>query len=489
MSHPGAQTQTPYLDALVAHARSMPGRYNVPGHQASALRDPALVQAFGERALVMDIPPIIDGIDAGAVPTPFDCAQRLAADAWGARRTWFLTNGASAANHAICVALRQVGRAVVVQRNVHSSTVDGLIASGLVPSFAVPEVDERLGIAHCLSPATLGSALERAPDACAAIVVSPTYYGFGADLVGLREVATAHGVALIVDEAWGSHFAFSPRLPQSAISAGADLVVSSTHKMLGSFTQSAMLHAGAGEILDDVSIDRAVSMLESTSPSALLTGSLDAARRRAAVYGEDLLSGTVDAAAEIRRAIDGIPGLVALGGDQCGSFGIAGFDPLRVAIDVSGSGRSGHAINRRLNAVHGVFLELVSERVLVAILGMGAQAVDAARLLQALAETLEALSPSDPTAGRFTLPDAGEFVMTPREAFFAASRAVDAGSAAGRVAAEALAVYPPGIPNVLPGERLTVRNLEHVQAARGRGLTVRGPADRSLQTIRVVDAS
>jgi arginine decarboxylase len=484
------QSAVPYVEALRAHAARSPARYNVPGHQAILDDNRALADAFGEQALVMDIPPIIDGIDAGARPTPFERSQQLAAHAWGARRTWFLANGASSANHAICIALRHICKSVVVQRNVHTSTVDGLIASGLVPTFAVPEVDERLGIAHCLTPAELERALREAPDARAAIVVSPTYYGFSADLAGLREVTARHGVALVVDEAWGAHFAFSRRLPPSALSQGADLVVSSTHKMLGSLTQSAMLHAGSSVVLDDVTIDRAVSLLESTSPSALLAGSLDIARRRAAIEGEALLTRAITAAAAIRLSIDSIPGLSTLAGDQIGSFGIAGFDPLRITIDASGSRRGGGEINRRLNHAHGVFLELVSERVLVAILGMGARDVDGGRLIGGLRETLSKLEPDDGLSeGEFGLPPSGELQMSPRDAFFAPTVAVPAAQAQGHVAAETLAVYPPGIPNVLPGERISSANLDHILAAHARGLTVRGPANRTLETIRVVAGS
>jgi len=479
------QEDTPYADALVAYARRSPGRYNVPGHKAAASINPALAEVFGERALIMDIPPIIDGIDAGEEPSPFELSQQLAAEAWGARRTWFLFNGASAANHAICMALRHFGRDVVVQRNVHTSTIDGLIASGLRPTFAFPEVDARVGIAHCLRPEELDRALREAQTAHAAIVVSPTYYGFSADLAGLREVARSHGVTLVVDEAWGAHFAFSPRLPQDALSAGADLVVSSTHKMLGSLTQSAMLHSGRDGEIDDATIDRAVSLLESTSPSAILAGSLDLARRRAAVEGEALLRATIDAAAVIRQSIEAIPGLATLDDRQIGSFGIAGFDPLRVTIDLSGSGRDARLVNRRLNDKHAVFLELISERALVAILGIGEGVGDAQRLVAGLRESLSVLEPS-PSGRSFALPHPGLLRVTPRAAYFSPTTAIDASHAEGRIAAETLAVYPPGVPNVLPGEVITAQNLEHVLRAHAGGLTVRGPADRSLRTIRVI---
>ena len=266
------QSETPYLDALREFARREPGRFHVPGHKGGAAADPQLVSAFGARALSLDIPALTEGIDAGPEPTPFQVAQELAAEAWGAARSWFLINGASQGNHAACLSLVQGGGSVVVQRNVHSSTIDGLIVSGLRPTFVAPELDPDLGIAHCLTPAALDDALARTPAAAGALVVSPTYFGAVADVRGLADVAHVRGVPLVVDESWGAHLAFSRALPDHALACGADLVVSSTHKVIGSLTQSAMLHLGRGEMLDEHVVDRAVTLLESTSPNSLLLG-------------------------------------------------------------------------------------------------------------------------------------------------------------------------------------------------------------------------
>src|SRR3954466_8830074 len=280
----------PYLDALRAYADREAGRFHVPGHKGGPGADPGLIEAIGERALEMDIPALIEGIDAGPEPTPFAEAQALAAEAWGADRTWFVTGGASQCNHAACMALAHLGRNVVVQRNCHSSTIDGLVLSGLRPTFMAPELDPELRIAHTVTPETLDRALTETPDAVAALVVSPTYFGAVADVAGQAEVAHAHGVPLVVDEAWGAHLAFSDELPTHALELGADLVVSSTHKVVASLTQSAMLHLGHGSRIDESLIDRAVTLLEATSPSSLLSGSLDGARRHAATEGPELLA-------------------------------------------------------------------------------------------------------------------------------------------------------------------------------------------------------
>ena len=287
-----AQREAPYLDALIDYARRRPGRFHVPGHKGGTGADPVLVSTLGPAAFDYDIPAGIEGIDIGR-DSPFQRAQRLAAEAWGARRSWFLINGASQGNHAACLALRHAGRSVIVQRNVHSSTVDGIILAGLEPTFVAPELDPELGIAHCLTPESLSEALDATPDAVAALTVSPTYFGAVADVAGLARVAHDRGVPLVVDEAWGPHLRFSPLLPPSALECGADLVLSSVHKLVGSLTQSAILHLGDAALIDEDVVDRCVTLTESTSPSALLTASLDAARRQLAMRGGELLAETV----------------------------------------------------------------------------------------------------------------------------------------------------------------------------------------------------
>src|SRR5256714_9763026 len=338
------QRETPYLDALCEYAGRDPARLHVPGHKGGPGADEGLLRALGERALSLDIPALTWGIDVGEDPTPFERAQRLAAAAWGAARTWFLMNGASQGNLAAALALAHHGEDVVLQRNAHSSTIDGLVLSGLRPTFVAPEVDPELGIAHCLEPERLEEALSRTPRAVGAWVVSPTYFGAVADVSALADVAHAHDVPLVVDEAWGAHLAFHEALPEHALAAGADLVVSSTHKIVGSFTQSAMLHLGhasAGRI-DEFSVDRAVTLVESTSPNSLLLGSLDAARHFAANEGRALLSETIEALSSARQAIRQLPGLDVLDERIGGRPGVFGYDPLRLAVDVRGTGGTGY---------------------------------------------------------------------------------------------------------------------------------------------------
>jgi arginine decarboxylase len=423
----------------------------------------------------------------GAEPTPFQRAQALAAEAWGARRSWFLVNGSSQGNHVALLALAHAGSEIVVQRNAHSSTIDALVLSGLRPRFVAPELDPELYIAHCVTPEALEEALAAAPAAVGATVVSPTYFGAVADVAGLAEVAHARGLPLVVDEAWGAHLAFHDGLPEHALALGADIVISSVHKVVGSLTQSAVIHLGHGDRVDELVLDRCVTLVESTSPSALLGGSLDAARRQAAVDGQNLLGETLAALAEARDAVRRIPGLEVLDERLTGAPGVHGYDPLRLVVDVRGTGHSGYAVAERLRGLDDVNLELAGQNVVVAVFGMAEDARPAAeRLLAGLRHAVAELPEAVPSGVGFAPPPPwGELVMTPREAFFGPQEVVPADEAAGRVAVESLAAYPPGIPNVLPGERLSAETIRYVRRTLDLGGSLRGASDRRLRTVRV----
>jgi arginine decarboxylase len=492
------QTEAPYLDAVVSYVARSPGRFHIPGHKGTGA-DPGLIAALGEAAVLHDVPPSIEGIDVGPEPTPFQRAQRLAADAWGARRSWFLVNGASGGNHAICITLAHAtgklatgpphrGR-VVVQRNVHSSTIDGLVLSGLRPTFVAPEIDRELGIAHCVTPEALDAALESEPEALAAMLVSPTYFGAVARIEELAAVAHARRVPLVVDEAWGSHLYFHDALPTGALRGGADLVLSSTHKIVGSLTQSAILHLGDGGRVDEDVVDRSVTLVESTSPNALLTASLDAARRFAATRGEELLSETLRSLERTREQIREIPGLDVLDERLAGRTSVAAWDPLRLSVDVRGTGATGHRIAQLMRERDDIILELFSENVIVAVFGIGeTETAPAERLVEGLRHAVEQVGPGDVEERRAFAepPPWGPLELAPRDAFLGPQEVVPFEQAESRIAAESLAAYPPGVPNVLPGERLTAPTLGYIADSLAHGGLVRGASDRSLRTIRVV---
>jgi lysine decarboxylase len=292
-----------------------------------------------------------------------------------------------------------------------------------------------------------------------------------------------------VDEAWGSHLYFHSRLPPGALRGGADLVLSSTHKHLGTLTQSAILHLGTDDLVDAEVVDRCVTLVESTSPSALLTASLDASRRLAATRGEELLTETLDALARTRDRIREIPGLDVLDERMVSQRSVAAWDPLRLCVDVRGTGATGHRIARLMRERDDINLELFSENVVVAVFGMGERAGPPAdRLVAALRHAVGEIGPADVAdRGAFAEPPPwGPLERSPREAFLGPQEVIPFEQAEGRIAAESLAAYPPGVPNVLPGERLTAPTLAYIRDSLAHGGLVRGASDRSLRTIRVV---
>ena len=485
---PPAQPSAPYLEAVTAYGFRGSTRFHVPGHKGGAGADPGLQTALGPRALLLDVPQDIEGIDVGPAPTPYDRAEELAAEAYGAARTWFLTNGASQGNHALCLALAGPGRRVVLQRNSHASLIDGLVLSGGLATFVAPEYDSELGMAHGVTPEALERVLRSAPEARAAFIVSPTYYGMAADVEACAEVAHEAGAALIVDNAWGAHFGFHPALPQSPLRLGADAMVASTHKIVGSLTQSAMLLVADSDRIDAGAVGRAVRLVRSTSPSSLLMASLDAARRHLAIHGEALLERTIEASARARAAIDAVPGCTVVNEGFVGRPGIAGWDPLRIVIDVRGTGCTGYELAAALRSAYDIYIELATHATLVLVLGIAQPVEPLERLAHDFAETVRRMSRpgASPALARPPAALEHETAIPPREAFLGTSEAVPVDQAVGRISCESIAGYPPGVPALLPGEQITSELIVYLRELTTAGARLHGAADPTFATVRVL---
>lgn len=523
-----AQHRAPFAHALLEHAERDTLQIMVPGHGCDAERSyPELVDFLSPRGVALDVPPMTDGIDLGE-NTPLDEALELAAEAWGASRTWFMTNGASQANRTAAIAVRALGERVMVQRAMHSSFTDGILLAGLMPSFVVPNVDTHNGVTHGLTPEALDEALTSEAEAGRKVdsiyVVSPSYFGAVADVEGLAKVAHAHDAAIIVDGAWGPHFGFHPDLPGSPVALGADLVISSTHKLVGSLTQSAMLHLGHGPLAKKLEpfVERAYTMTGSTSASNILKGTLDVARH-GLINGRDRIEDALRGAEELREALRQDDRFRVLS-DDFGDFDdIHEIDTLRIPVDVSRLGHTGHWVRQRLIADHDIYCEMSTATTIVIIFGaLATPAVE--RTLEALRAVADAAqNPVDEDAAdipvasgnsvvvatdaweattpghavealsaegeRFPeIPKAGTMRLLPRDAYFAdAFDVVAAEDAVGRISADTLAAYPPGIPNVLPGEEITEEIVKFLQAvATSPTGYVRGAQDAKVTTFRVV---
>jgi arginine decarboxylase len=478
----------PYLEAIVSYGFRGSQRFHVPGHKGGPGADPGLRAAIGERALALDICQDIEGIDTGPSPTPYERAESLAAEAYGAERCWFLTNGATQGNHALTLALAKPGCHVLVQRNSHASVVDGLVLSGGMASFVSPEYDNELGMAHGVTPEALDEALRHQPEIGSVFIVSPTYYGMAADIAGCAEVVHSHGAALIVDTAWGSHFGFHPGLPDSPLHLGADVELASTHKIVGSLTQSAMLLvAGTGRV-DPDEVARCIRLVRSTSPNSLLLASLDSARRQLAVHGEALLDRTLAASFRAREAIDAIPGVEIVGEGMVGRPGVAGWDPLRVVIDVRGTGCTGYELAAELRHAYDIYIELATHATIVLVLGLGQPVDPLERFAHDFAEVVRLVGRPG-GGGQIVTPPApteSEAVVPIRDAFLGRGEAVAVDEAIGRISCESIAGYPPGVPTLLPGERVTAEVVAYLRTLTRAGARLHGAADPTFATVRVL---
>jgi lysine decarboxylase len=487
---PSEQPTAPYLDAVVAYGFRGPGRFHVPGHKGGPGADPGLRYALGDRALGIDIPQDIHGVDLGPRPTPYERAEALAAEAYGAQRSWFLTNGATQGNHALCLALAPLGAHVVAQRNSHASIVDGLVLSGGLPSFVAPAYDDELGMAHGVTPDAFAAALDADPQARVAFLVSPTYYGMVADVEALARVAHERDVALVIDQSWGPHFGFHPDLPESALKLGADAALTSTHKIIGSLTQSALLHVADTGRIDPKAVGRAIRLVRSTSPSSLLMASLDGARRQIAVHGEALLHETIAAAAQTRAKLETTPGITCIAEDFVGRPGVAAYDPLRLVLDTRGTGCTGYEVAEALRNAYDVQPELATVATLVCVLGMGQPADALVRFAGDVDEIVKRIArvggPDVEALVRTPAAMNNEMVVAPRDAFLGRAEIVPVDEAVGRVSCESIAGYPPGIPALLPGERLTADTIAYLKELVASGARLHGAADPTMATVHVL---
>ncbi len=505
------QNQTPLLDTLKTCAERPHAPFYTPGHKRGVGISQKIADVFGQSVFRNDLPELTELDNLFAPAGVIQQAQELAAAAFGATQTWFLVNGSTCGIEAAILATCGTGDKIILPRNVHSSVIAGLILSGATPIFVNPEYDPILDIAHSITPNAVATALAQHPDAKAVIMVYPTYYGVCGDVKAIAQITHQYNIPLLVDEAHGAHFTFHPQLPTPALKAGADLSVQSIHKTLGAMTQASMLHI-QGERIDCDRLNKALQLVQSTSPSYLLLASLDAARQQMALYGKELMSRTLQLAQEARTRITQIPGLSILQipplsplkkggiGFSCpplqglgGSPGFITLDQTRLTVTVSGLGITGFTAEEILDQQLGVTAEFASLQHLTFIISLGNTQEDIEQLVQALTQLtkmISSLTKKSEYKHKVLWDDVfrmGNSVrISPREAFFAATEALPILETTGRICAEIVCPYPPGIPVLMPGEVITKPALEYLQQIQAMGGFISGCADASLNTITVV---
>lgn len=482
------QTRAPFFESLLAEKAFAPRSYHMPGHKFRPELLPDLTTWLGAGWAQVDVNECSPTIDYLHAPGPaLREAQALAAALYGADATHFLINGATSGNQAMLLTATRDGQKVIVSRTAHRSVYAGLILSGAHPVYVPASVHPRTGLPLAVSTDAVAQALAANRDAVAVHVTGINYYGYLPDLPALAGLAHAHGAPLLVDEAHGAHLGLHPALPRSAVQQGADLVVQSPHKTLGALTQAAWLHVNGGRIARPALV-QALALLQSSSPSVLLTGSLDVVRRLAALDGRRLLGRALALAARARDAIRAIPGLDCYGSELVDpAHGIADHDPTKLVVDVRASGWLGTQIQTRLREQSRVGVEFADPAHIIASITLADDDASVDALLKALrraaATSPEGSAPTQPVA--ILLPPIPPMALTPREAFGRPTQAVPLAGAVGRICGEQVMPYPPGIPVLLPGEVVGAEHVDFLTAQLAHGVRLVGPEDPGLSTLRV----
>jgi lysine decarboxylase len=464
------QRETPLATAAEAYlADDAVVPFTTPGHKRAA-------HLGVDGILRYDLPVSTGADDLHLSGDVLGRAERLAASLWEADLCRFCLNGSTQGNQALALAVARPGERVILSRNLHKSLFVGLVLAGLEPVWLRPDVDPATGLPLRVPLARVEEALARAPDARALFLVEPSYVGVLSDIPAVAAATRARGIPLVVDQAWGAHFGFHPGLPAHTLALGADAMVTSAHKTLTAFTQGAYLLA-RGELLDLGRVDESFEALQTTSMAAAILASLDSTRALLALRGEELLGETLRLAALARDELSRVDGLGLVDSD----------DPTKLVLVLAGTGADGLAVERDLYAQR-ITLELANRDSLVPLLTIGDTAASVERLVSALRETIERHrgEPRRPGGASAIWAIEPEVALSPREAFFAPRETVDAAAAVGRVAAETIAPYPPGIPAIAPGELIRAELLDALRSAAAEGTRMAYCGDPTLATLQVV---
>ena len=480
--------EAPLLDALDSYHTLDRYGFTPPGHRQGRGADARVREILGADTFRADVLASAGLDDRSSSGGYLKKAEQLMADAVGADQAFFSTCGSSLSVKAAVIAVAAGKGDLLVSRDAHKSITAGLVFSGIQPHWIRPRWDPNLHIAHPPSPADVEEMWERYPDAAGALIVSPTPYGTCADIAAIAKICHDRGKPLIVDEAWGAHLPFHADLPTWAMSAGADVCVVSVHKMGAGFEQGSVYHV-QGDLVDAAHLSQCADLLMTTSPNAILYSAIDGWRRQMVQHGTELLGNALGLARRLRSDIDALPGIHVLEDELLAEESSHDLDRLQILMDLSGLGISGYQAADWLRENCRIDMGLSDHRRIMATMSMADDNASAERLLAALRALIDA-APSLPAPPGVSLPSPRdlelETVALPRDAFFGPREDVPAREAVGRVAAEQITPYPPGIPVVVPGERINQAVIEYLESGLKAGMVLPDPADPSLGTIRVV---
>ena len=476
------QRLTPLADALDRQRIDRLAHFDVPAHK-SGRGNPELTEYLGARAMAMDVNSM-KPLDNLAHPVSvIREAQQLAAEAFGADDAFFMVNGTTSAVQAMIMSTCSAGDEIILPRNVHRSAINALVVCGAIPIYINPGRDRRIGIPLGMSVEDVRKTIAAHPSAKAILVNNPTYYGICSNLEEIVRLAHAAGMRVLADEAHGTHFYFHGDLPISAMAAGCDMAAASIHKTGGSLTQSSILLTRRPVNPDYVR--QVITLTQSTSASYLLLSSLDISRRNLYFKGHDMFQKTMDYADYARDEINDLGGYYAFGPELVNGDTVYAFDRTKLSVHTRDIGLAGIEVYDYLRDDYGIQIEFGDIGNLLAIISCGDRMMDVERLISALEEIKRQRekSPSGLFDHEYIDP---EIVMPPQRAFYARKRRVPMRESTGFVAGEFVMSYPPGIPIVAPGERITPDILEHILFAKDKGCFMTGTEDMNLDYINIL---
>ncbi len=473
------QNKTPIIDALSSFNELAPQYFCMPAHHRGLGADKRFTELFGDDVLKYDLTetPITDDLHEaeGAIKE----AEILASELFGSDRTFFLVNGTTCGNEAMILSSVHPGEKILVARNCHKSILMGLIISGAFPIYIEPEKSTLYNTFGSVSPEKVKTAFEQDRGIKAFILVSPTYYGISSDLKTIAEICHSYGALLLVDEAHGSHFAFSNKLPLTAMASDADMSSQSIHKTSGSMTQSSMLHI-KGNSADISMVDSSLKIVQSTSPSYVLMASLDAARHNLAVNGKKLIEHAISIADYTRKNLNKIDGATCFGNSNDST--IFAEDSTRIVFSIDGL--RGFDVYDTLFYRYNVCTEMADEHNVVAILSYA----DTLEQVNVLIEAVKSISKSaiKGVVCDFNCPSIPLMALTPREAYFSKCDYISLDKAEGKISGEMIAPYPPGIPVIYPGEVFTNDILYFISEAIKNKRHIHGLSDKTMKKVKII---
>lgn len=477
------QNNAPLYEALLQNKKARVVHFDVPGHKGGR-GNPELTEFLGLDCMRVDVNSM-KTLDNLIHPiSVIKAAEELAAEAFGAMTAFFMVNGTTAAVQAMIMSTCKAGDKLILPRNVHRSAINALVVNGAIPVYVNPGVNHQLGIPLGMGLEDVRTAIKNNPDAKAIFINNPTYYGICSNLQEIVALAHEHGMLVLVDEAHGAHFYFGEELPISAMAAGADMSAVSMHKTGGSLTQSSFLICNKG--VDSGYVRQVINLTQTTSGSYLLMSSLDLARKHMFLHGKEIVAKTLELSEYARNEINNIGGYYAFSKELVNQDTIYDFDRTKLSVHTAEIGLAGIEVFDILQEEYDIQIEFGDIGNLLAVITAGDRAFEIERLVSAMAEIKRRYGKSKVGMlnHEYINPDV---VMTPQKAFYSSKKSLFLSNCPNYVSGEFVMCYPPGIPILAPGERITKDIIDYISYAKEKGSVLTGPKDMNVEYINVVE--